>query len=148
MLLWVVPITSVKDYSEIRGFHLIEVLMTLAIIAVLVALSWPLYSQHFVHERRMEAQGMLAKLALSMEEFHIQHNTYQGATLHALKFPEQIVKNQYLLMIHSATDDDFLLIAKALGNQAKRDKTCKTLTLRANGERGVVGHRKPEDCWR
>ena len=128
------------------GFHLIELLITLAIIGILIAISVPIYSQHLVTEKRLEACGMLAKLAIAMEQFNIAQDTYAGATLSMLGFPSKIVRENYQLNINLATFNDYVLAAIPLGNQASKDSACGTLLLNSRGERKIEGPGKIEDC--
>jgi len=131
-----------------KGFHLIEMLVVLTIFALLIALGQPFYSRYFTHEKRLEAEATLAKLALALEQYHIEHDSYEGATLASLHFPSSIAKDTYRLEIHSATDNDYLLEAKAVGKQAGNDADCRRLTLNADGEHGVIGKGSVEQCWR
>lgn len=130
-----------------NGFHLIEILIVLTIIGILSSFIISSYSQHFVHTKRLEAANKLLNLAISMEKYHIQHNSYEGATLVTLNIPELIVKDTYQLIIKTASNDDYLLIAKPLGQQAENDKLCAALTLTENGERNITGIGKNEECW-
>ena len=130
-----------------KGFHLIEILIVLAIIGILSTLAVPLYSQHMVQERRLEAAEQLSKLALAMEEYHVEHNSYQAATLAELHFPEFIIKNNYQLIIASSSDTNYQLIAKPINNQAENDKNCGSLILNSNEEKNVSGHATVEECW-
>ncbi|MBX3709051.1 MAG: prepilin-type N-terminal cleavage/methylation domain-containing protein [Gammaproteobacteria bacterium] len=136
-----------QPYYFQRGFHFVEVLVSIAIISITAALSFPLYSQYVVHARRLEAASILSKLAIAMEQFHIEHNTYQNATLIALNFPEKIAKNNYQLIIQAATHSEYLLIAKPLGSQSEKDMACAALTLSSNGEKGITGSGNTMECW-
>lgn len=130
-----------------NGFHLIELLIVLTLIGILIALNVPIYSQHQIQENRMEAAGMLAKLAIAMEQYYIDQNTYQNATLSLLHFPELIAKNNYQLIIQSANDENYLLFAKPIHAQAEKDIACGILTLNALGEKSISGSGKMENCW-
>jgi len=124
-----------------------EMLAVLAIISIVTTFAIPLYSQYLVHTRRLEAAGSLSRLALAMEQYHIEHNTYQGATLTDLHFPETIAKNNYQLTIFSTDTNAFLLAANPLGKQAEKDQSCAVLTLHSNGEKGISGPGKVDECW-
>ena len=129
------------------GFHLIEILITLAIISILTALGVPAYTQHLVKERRLEAENMLSKLAIAMEEYQIEHDGYQDVTLELLHFPEMIVKNFYRLNIQSLTENHYLLAAIPQEKQAEQDASCAVLTLNSKGEKGNSGPREVDECW-
>ena len=129
------------------GFHLIEVLITLAIISILTAFCLPLYSQYTVQARRLEAKTILSELAIAMEKFHIEHNTYEGATLAALHFSDWIAKNNYRLLIQTATNNDYTLIAYPHAKQAEKDAQCASLILHANNKKEISGDGKTNECW-
>ncbi|TAK74678.1 MAG: prepilin-type N-terminal cleavage/methylation domain-containing protein [Gammaproteobacteria bacterium] len=148
MRLWGQRIMRVRGcYKSSPGFHLLELLIVMAMIGLLAALSLPLYSQYVVQERRLEAAAMLSKLAIAMEEYHVDQNTYQNATLAALGFSEIIVDGYYQLSIPTETADDYLLMATPLGAQAAKDTACASLTLQANAKKGITGSGKVEECW-
>jgi len=130
-----------------NGFNLIELLITLSIISILMAMSYPLYQHHFIEERRLEAAHALMQLSLAMEKYQFENNTYVGATLNQLKMEEYIAKNNYRLMILKATSEDYLLAALPLGTQALEDNDCGTLQLNSRGEKSVTGINKAEACW-
>ena len=130
-----------------NGFHLIELLITLSVIVILAAMSIPTYSQYLVYEKRIEAKSALAKLAIKMEHYHIEHNTYEGATLDALRMPAHIAKDNYQLHIQMAKGADYTLAAIPLGRQAEKDMACGTLTLNAVGKKGITGTGDLNECW-
>lgn len=130
-----------------NGFTLMEILSVIAIISIISTLSFPLYTDYLIHTRRLEAASILSKLAVAMEQFHIEHNTYENATLAALNFSEVISKNNYRLMIQTANNDDYTLSAIPLGKQAEKDLACATLTIKSNHQKGVTGNGKVNECW-
>jgi type IV pilus assembly protein PilE len=129
-----------------QGFHLVEVLFTLAIISITAALSYPVYSDYMMYTRRMEAENTLTKLALAMEKFRVEHQSYENATLNDLHFPDIIVKNHYRLAIQQASNTSYVLTATPLGKQTK-DDTCATLSLNAKEEKGITGNGSLDECW-
>lgn len=129
------------------GFNFIEILMTLALVAILVTYGLPIYTKHVIKSRRFEAANNLTKLALAMEKFKVERGSYQGATLANLNFPELIADDKYHLIIQYANNQDYLLIANPLGQQADQDPQCGALTLNASGEKGATGSGKAIDCW-
>lgn len=129
-----------------QGFHLVEVLFTLAIISITAALSYPIYADYMLYARRLEAESTLAKLSLAMEKFRAENNSYENATLNSLQFPETIVKDHYRLAIQQTSQSHYLLTATPIGKQAK-DDACATLSLNAKEEKGISGHGTLEECW-
>lgn len=71
-----------KYYSEkvIRGFTLVEVLIVVAIIAILSAIAIPVYSSYITKSKAKTAQADLAGLVLNIENYFSQQSVYPGTT--------------------------------------------------------------------
>src|SRR5689334_7676767 len=130
-----------------NGFNLIEVMIVLAIFSMVGAFSLPLYSNYLVHARRLEAESVLTQLAVAMEQFHIEQNTYENATLSTLNVLKHTIQNYYRFNIHIFNPNHYVLSAIPLGFQAKKDKLCGTLTLNALQQKGITGRGNIHDCW-
>jgi type IV pilus assembly protein PilE len=130
------------------GFQLIELLITLTIISLLLVVGSISYVDDMVKAKRLAAAGWLGKLAIAVEEYHLLHNRYQGASWVNLRFPEYVLDRQYQLVMQMR-EHDYVLMAKPLGKQAERDTVCGTLVLYANGEKGVLGGggKVEASCW-
>lgn len=130
-----------------QGFHFVELLTVLAIVGIVLSLGFPLYSQYLTQVKRLEAAHALTALAVGMEQYWAEHNTYAGATLAALHSPESVANQHYRLSIQSADYADYVVVATPLAEQAEKDAACGKLVLNAVGEKKVTGVEKIEQCW-
>lgn len=130
-----------------QGFHLLELLVTLTIISVFMSFCFPLYTHVMMEVRRKEAASILTKLSIAMEQYHLEKNTYQEATLTTLGFTESVVNHHYRLIIMTATNNDYRLMIKPVSATSQQDAACGSLTLNAKGEKGISGHGTIDQCW-
>lgn len=131
---------------KVKKMNLLELMIAIAIIGILSILSLPIYTQHLVHEKRIEAEIMLEKLSLALEHYYIIHNSYKGATFALLKFPERIVKNNYQLALR-VTESDFTITAHPLAAQAEKDTNCAALSLNSLNQKTISGTGSINECW-
>ncbi len=129
-----------------HGWQLIELLIALTIIGILTTLTVPLYTKHLVTARRLQAQHALAQLALAMEQYHLEHLSYRGATLASLH-PAAWKTNPHYQFELAAGEDSYTLTATPINQQADRDARCGELTLNSLGEQGITGMGRVEECW-
>lgn len=65
-----------KRKGRLAGFTLAEVLIVLAITALLGAVAYPVYTRQMVKARRIEAQLALVDAMQRQEQHRAQHHTY------------------------------------------------------------------------
>lgn len=145
-------------HKPASGFTLIELMVTLAIIALLTMVAYPSYQGSVRKTRRSD--GMVAALAIQVAQekfrancpFYAQTlgasntcgaNAGASTVLAASSSPE----GYYALTIaaNSATGNAYTITATAQGDQAN-DTGCTALTLTFNTS-NPNGLKAPADCW-
>ncbi|MBC8519889.1 MAG: prepilin-type N-terminal cleavage/methylation domain-containing protein [Gammaproteobacteria bacterium] len=125
------------------GFTLIEMVIALAIIAILMAVSLPSYEEQMVQGRRSDGTTALTIFSQRMERYFLENGSYSGATTSIYKSTSD---NEYYLLSVTTTGESYQLLATATGIQAG-DAVCGNLTLNEKGERGITGSGSAIDCW-
>ncbi len=66
--------------SHARGFSLIELMIVVAIVAILTAIAVPGYQEYVKRARRSDAEGALLGLAQIMERYYSDNNVYPSSS--------------------------------------------------------------------
>ena len=63
-----------------NGFTLIEMLITIAIMSIIVAIALPLYSTYVAKARQQDAKGQLMAIRQAQEIYKLQYGAYTTVT--------------------------------------------------------------------
>ncbi|HEX7037015.1 MAG TPA: type IV pilin protein [Pseudomonadales bacterium] len=97
------------------GFTLIELMIAVAILAIVAAVALPLYNQYSQRTYRAEAQADLLNCAQGLERYAAQNFSYTGAALADVCQPRSEAQNRYDVEITVLEDDRFTLTATPVG---------------------------------
>lgn len=127
------------------AFTLLEVMVTVAIVAILVSICYPSYQQYVLRTYRAEASSHLQILANAQEQYIADYGQY--TTDFALLGWQQLQQgNRYRYRITLEHDaQGYQLSATAIGLQ-QADSDCAEFTLNHLGQRNV---QSPQylSCW-
>jgi len=125
-----------------NGFTLVELLVTVTLIGILLAIALPFYQEHVRRAHRVDAQKSLVELAQYLERYYTSHGSYRGATLPFQRSPREGGPVLYRLGFAEEPDAaSFTLLAEPQGRMV--DDSCGSLTLTSSGLRGASAER----CW-
>jgi len=124
-----------------KGFTLIELMIVVAIIAILGAIAFPSYQDQVRKTRRASAKADLMELASYMERYFTENNTYVGATIAA----SGIANDNYAFTnpIPGLGATAYTLTVVPAGGQAADG--CGTMTLTQTGVKAHTG--AEAGCW-
>ena len=130
-----------------NGFTLIELMITVAIIAILAAIAYPSYQDSVRKTHRAEAQGDLIELSDFLERYYTENNSYRtgvggAVTLPFTQSPRTGVAF-YLITQGNLTDDTFTLTATPQAAGGQNIDVCGSLTITHTGLTGSA----TAGCW-
>ena len=120
------------------GFTMIELMIVLIVVAVLLALAYPSYTQYVRKSKRAEAQQLLMNWSVNQEIWRSNNPQYAGDG--DISPPTH---DNYGFTVDVATSS-FTLTADANGDQAndvEDGQSCDVMTLNENGQK------QPIVCW-
>lgn len=133
-----------------RGFTLVELMITVAIVAILAAVAYPSYRNQVVRATRTEAKVPLEQRALQLEKCFTRYMEYDNANCLAAQNAANGLTSDgnYRLGIANLGDTTFTLTATPVGGQAQ-DVECAVFSIDQNGQRQVSGTARgnPASCW-
>ena len=126
------------------GFTLIELMITVVVIAILASIALPSYRQYVLRSHRVEAKTTLLNVAAEQEKFYLQRNRYANndemvktKTDGGLGFAPNTENGWYTLTLETDDEDNpqaWTIVAKGSGSQLD-DKSCKCFSLDSVGAR-------------
>ena len=151
--------------AHMSGFTLIELMIALAIVAVLTSLALPAYTSYVARAKRADARVQLVQVAQFMQRFYAANDSFAQDRANndvlsqipaALKQSPADSAKVYDLVIPaeslSATGFELRMVP-VLGSSMASD-SCGSFTLTSAGLRGVlvgnlIGNTRLRDsCWR
>ena len=149
--------SETRRYARQRGVTLLELMIVVAIIAMIAAFAYPSYVQFTVRAKRTAATGTLMQIADRQQQFFMDNKRY-ASTLTRLGYANDTIAvgdegqvvaagdadRIYSINISNSTATTYTLTAAPQLAQAAKDK-CGSLTLTNTGVKGHSG--SGTKCW-
>ena len=147
-----------KNASSQLGFSLIELMVVVAIVAIISAFAYPSYQRYVIKAKRTVAQSALLQVADRQQQFFMDNKRF-AADLNNLGFgANPYVLNDdgmstvagdaqavYSLSLSNVTATTWTATAAPLHGQLSRDTYCGSLSLTQAGAKGKTG--SSDKCW-
>jgi len=135
------------------GFTLIELMIVVAIAAILAAVAYPSYIQYVLKAGRSDAKVALHQLAQSQETYFLRNRKY-ATDLTTLGYSSANVpspEGKYIVTLDNATETTFTLQAKPkTGDNQANDEDCQTFILDHVGRKTAMDTNNTnttDTCW-
>jgi type IV pilus assembly protein PilE len=133
--------------ARARGFTLIELMITVAVIAILAAIAVPSYYQYTLRSNRSAAESFMQEVAGAQERYMVDSRQFAGAlTTLGYNAPNTVSSNYSVVTgLASAASGGYTVTATPINSQV-RDTGCATLTL--NGDGSKSASTGATNCWK
>ena len=141
-----------------RGMTLIELMIVVAIVAIIMAFAYPSYERYVVRSKRAVAQNALLQVADRQQQFFMDNKSF-AANATNLGFPANpyVVDDQgsstvatdpdavYSISLSNVAATTWTATAAPLNGQSSRDTECGSLSITQAGTKGKTG--SGDNCW-
>jgi type IV pilus assembly protein PilE len=140
------------DAQRTPGFTLIELMITVAVIAILAAIAVPSYFKYTLRSNRSAAESVMQEIASAQERYMVDARQFAG-NLSALGYsvPNTVSPNYTVVTVATAssasggTPPGYTVTATPRGTQV-RDTDCATLILNGDGSKNTSTN--APNCWK
>ena len=117
-----------RRHAQARGFTLIELMIVVAIVAIIAAVALPSYFGSIRKSRRADAITAMNQIAQAQERWRANNTAYTTVLTSAGLNVSQPSSGYYVLTVPSASGTGYTATATAAGAQLN-DTTCTSMTL-------------------
>ena len=118
-----------------NGFTLIELMIAVAVVAILTAIAYPSYVEQVNKSRRAEAKSAVLQTASLQERFYTLNNAYSNTLLAS--------STRYTITVTTPATDTYTITAVPQFT----DEKCGTLTYNQLGTQTISGSADLAYCW-
>lgn len=147
-----------RPVSKQRGVSLIELMVVVAIVAIISAFAYPSYQRYVIKAKRTVAQNALLQVADRQQQFFMDNKRF-AADMTNLGFAADpwVVSDEgsstvgsdseavYSISLSNVTATTWTATAAPLHGQLSRDTYCGSLSVTQAAAKGKTG--ASDECW-
>ncbi len=143
---------SMRNKKIVNGFTLLELMVTVAILGIIVAIAMPNYTESVSRSRRVDARNLLLENVHFMERVFTENNRYNtnlgtATVLPNLTSPRQGTV-QYNITIGAMDASSYTLRATPAAGSGMAGDKCGTYIINNLNQQTNSGNTTPSaECW-
>jgi type IV pilus assembly protein PilE len=128
---------------------MVELLIVMAIVAILAAVGYPSYVRYIARGNRSAAESFMLEVASRQERYLVDARQYAPDLATLSMIPPSSVSPNYTVTITgvTATPPAYVIQAVPIGVQLTNDTACGSLTIDSAGAKGASGASGAIACW-
>lgn len=119
----------IAKHTPARGFTLVELMIVVAVIAILAAVAIPSYGRYAYRARRVDGKELLLRIANAQERYYATFNRYGALTDIGYTNPASSEKSYYSVKLAPATSTAQSYTATANPAGAQTKDVCGALSI-------------------
>ena len=132
---------------RVRGFTLVELLIVVAIAAILAAVALPVYVEQVRKGRRSDAVAALSAIQQAQERFRANNASYADQLVTLGFASAYSPKEYYALELADVSNTGYTVNASAVAGRAQAgDSKCARMSVTLRAGRIIYGSTQP-GCW-
>ena len=128
------------------GFTLIELMVVVAVVALLTAIAYPAYLDQVRKARRAEGKVVILQTVQNIERFYTLNNNYASSVTSVVGASGVLSEHGFYTVTSTASDATSYTLAAAprLGQGSDR---CQTLIINQTGAKSTSNGLSVTECW-
>lgn len=124
--------------QKFKGFSLVELMVVIAIIAILASVAIPMYNNYLLRNHRSEAIAELLSASNAADSFEIRNGVFPSGSDITTFWRANTTENGFYSLSYCGGGDpacpgvDYIITADALGAQFA-DEYCRMMAIEVNG---------------
>lgn len=135
-----------QDKNRVKGFTLLELMVTVAIIGILAAVALPAYTDYVKRGRIPQATNNLSAMRVKLEQYFQDNRTYVGACADGTVAPLPQADN-FTYTCPTLTATTYVVQATGSGTMAGFTYTINELNAKATTAVPTGWGTVPKTCW-